>query len=179
MWPEFLLLCCRPRKTVFKRKRAVSGPSALLGPEMIKFTPNFCYCAVYQEKAVFKRKRPFLHLPFGARKDKIRLEFLLLCCIPCECQQRSLREASGRGLRGPLKRTIWRMVRLGARFGVPHSKGDLTGYSPAACRAYRAAHSCLWDWELCRPPEGFRLQSCLACRLRRVRPARRPRAHSV
>ena len=25
---------------------AVSGPSALLGPEMVKFAPNFCYCAV-------------------------------------------------------------------------------------------------------------------------------------
>ena len=35
--------------------------------------------------------------------------------------------------------------RLGSGFGVPYSKGDLTGYSPAACRAYRAAHSCLWD----------------------------------
>ena len=62
---------------------------------------------------------------------------------------------------------------------MPHSQGDLTGYSPAACRAHRAARSCLWDWELCRPPEGFGLQSCLACQLRRVRPARpqpRPRA---
>ena len=25
---------------------AVSGPSALLAPEMVKFAPNFCYCAV-------------------------------------------------------------------------------------------------------------------------------------
>ena len=33
--------------------------------------------------------------------------------------------------------------------------------------------------ELRRPPEGFWLRSGLACRLRRVRPARRPRAHSV
>ena len=63
------------------------------------------------------------------------------------------------------------------RFGVPHSKGDLTGYSPAACRTYRAAHSCLWDWKLCRPPGGLWASSCLACRLRRVRSARRPRAH--
>ena len=67
----------------------------------------------------------------------------------------------------------------GLGYLVPHSKGDLTDYSPAACRAHRAAHSCLWDWELCRPPKGFGLRSCLACRLRRVRPARRPRAHSV
>ena len=69
--PKFRLLCCRPRRPFLKRKRAVSGPSALLGPEMvkfgpnfcplgpemIKFSPNFCYCAVYQEKVVFKRKR--------------------------------------------------------------------------------------------------------------------------
>ena len=27
--PEFVLLCCRPRKVVFKRKRAVSGPLLL------------------------------------------------------------------------------------------------------------------------------------------------------
>ena len=49
---------------------------------------------------------------------------------------------------------VW-LERSAPRFGVPYSKGDLTCYSPAACRAYRAAHSCLWDWELCRPPEGF------------------------
>ena len=33
--------------------------------------------------------------------------------------------------------------------------------------------------ELRRPPERFWLRSYLACRLRCVRPARRPRAHSV
>ena len=38
----------------------------------------------------------------------------------------AIREASGRVLRGPRKPTIWRMVRLGARFGVPHSKGALS-----------------------------------------------------
>ena len=42
---------------VFKRKRAVSGSSAFLGPEMVKFCRNFCSCAVDQEMAVFKRKR--------------------------------------------------------------------------------------------------------------------------
>ena len=31
--------------------------SALLGPEMVKFAWNFCYCAVNQEKAVFQWKR--------------------------------------------------------------------------------------------------------------------------
>ena len=44
-------------KAVFQWKRAVSGPSALLGLEMVKFAPNFCYYAVDREKAVFKRKR--------------------------------------------------------------------------------------------------------------------------
>ena len=34
-----------------------SGPSALLGPEMVKFASNFCYCAVAQEKTVFQWKR--------------------------------------------------------------------------------------------------------------------------
>ena len=57
IYPEFLLLCCRPRKGRFLKETAVSGPSAPLGPEMIKFGPNFCYCAVYQEKVVFERKR--------------------------------------------------------------------------------------------------------------------------
>ena len=38
---------------VFKRKRAVSGQSALLGSEMVKFCRNFCSCAVDQEMAVF------------------------------------------------------------------------------------------------------------------------------
>ena len=59
---------------------------ALLGPEMIKFAPNFCSCAVDQEKADFQWKRavsgpsallgncfngngPFLaHLPFWGPK---------------------------------------------------------------------------------------------------------------
>ena len=30
---------------------------ALLGPEMVKFAPNFCYCAIDQEKAFFQWKR--------------------------------------------------------------------------------------------------------------------------
>ena len=38
-------------------KRAVSGPSTPFGLEMVKFSPNFCYCAVDQEKVVFQRKR--------------------------------------------------------------------------------------------------------------------------
>ena len=38
-------------------ERAVSGASALLGPEKVKFAPNFCSCAVNQEKAVFQWKR--------------------------------------------------------------------------------------------------------------------------
>ena len=50
-------MCRRAKMAVFKRKRAVSGPSALLGPEMVKFYRNFCSCAVDLEMAVFKRKR--------------------------------------------------------------------------------------------------------------------------
>ena len=36
-------------------KWAVYGPSTSFGHEMVKFGPNFCYCAVDQEKVVFKR----------------------------------------------------------------------------------------------------------------------------
>ena len=32
-------------------------PICPLGPEKVKFAPNFCYCAVDQEKAVFQWKR--------------------------------------------------------------------------------------------------------------------------
>ena len=35
----------------------LSDPFALLEPEMVKFAPNFCSCAVDQEKAVFQWKR--------------------------------------------------------------------------------------------------------------------------
>ena len=65
---EFVLLCCRPKKgrfsmetgrfkVVFQWKRAVSGPSALLGPELVKFASNLCYCAVDEERAAFHWKR--------------------------------------------------------------------------------------------------------------------------
>ena len=64
---------------VFKKKRAVSGPSALLGPEMVKFCRNFCSCAVDLEMAVFHGKRD--HLPFEGRNG-ILPEFLLLCRRP-------------------------------------------------------------------------------------------------
>ena len=50
-------------------KRAVSGPSTPFGLEMVKFGPNFCYCAVDQEKVVLKGNGPFLaHLPFWGPK---------------------------------------------------------------------------------------------------------------
>ena len=52
-----------------------------------------------------------------------------------------------------LTRTIWRIVRSAPRSGIPRSKGDLTD-SPAACRAYRAVHSCLWDWSRVRGYTG-------------------------
>ena len=58
LWrPNFCYCAVDQEKAIFKWKRAVSSPSALLGPEMVKFGPNFCYCAVNQEKAVFKWKR--------------------------------------------------------------------------------------------------------------------------
>ena len=37
-------------------KRAVSGPSALLGPEMVKFCRNFCSCA--EAEAELVREKP-------------------------------------------------------------------------------------------------------------------------
>ena len=55
--PNFCYCAVDQEKAVFQWKRAVSGPSALLGPEIVKFSPNFCYCAVNQEKAVFQWKR--------------------------------------------------------------------------------------------------------------------------
>ena len=52
-------------KAVFEWKRAGSGPSALLGPEMVTFASNFCYCAVDKKKPFFNGNSPFLdHLPF-------------------------------------------------------------------------------------------------------------------
>ena len=73
--PNFCCCAVDQEKAVFKRKRAVSGPSALSGPEMVKFGPNFCYYAVYQEKAVFKRKRP--STPLGPEMIKFSPNF---CC---------------------------------------------------------------------------------------------------
>ena len=47
-------ISCKPTKSVvFQWKRVVSGSSACLGPEMMKFGPNFSYCAVEQEKTFF------------------------------------------------------------------------------------------------------------------------------
>ena len=64
-------------------KRAVAGPAAPLGPEMVKFGPNFCYCAVDQERPFLKGNGRFWPIcPFGARNGQICIEFLLLCCIP-------------------------------------------------------------------------------------------------
>ena len=49
--------------------------------------------------------------------------------------------------------------RFGEGFGVAHCKGDLMDYSQATCWVYRAAHTCLWDWELRRQPEGLWLRN--------------------
>ena len=110
---------------VFQWKRAVSGPSALLGPEMIKFASNFCYCAVDQEKTVFSMEtgRFWPICPFGARNGQICFEFLLLCC-----RSRKNRFFNGNGpflahlpFWGPkwsnLHRTLWQNLRLRARAG--------------------------------------------------------------
>ena len=83
---------------------------------MIKFSPNVCYCAVYQEKVVLKRKRAVSSPsafrawkaheasrgPSGGLGKKFKL--------PCEIFGEVPREASGKGLRGPLKRAIWGLV---------------------------------------------------------------------
>ena len=89
-------------------------------------------------------------------------------------------QVPGRSLGGPCKapgkskKTGQIRAFSNAKVGVHHAKGELTGNQrPAGLTAQP------WDWELCRPPEGFGLQSCLGCRARRVRPAQRPRAHSV
>ena len=55
--PKFCYCAVDQEKAVFSRKRTVSRPSALLGPEMVKLAQNFCYCAVDQEKAAIKRLR--------------------------------------------------------------------------------------------------------------------------
>ena len=55
--PNFCYCAVDQEKAVFQWKRAVSGPSAFLGPEIVKFGPNLCSCAVDQEKAVFQWKR--------------------------------------------------------------------------------------------------------------------------
>ena len=77
--PTFCYCAVDQEKVVFKRKWAVSGPSAHLGPEMVKFCPNFCYCAADQEKVVFKRKRavsspPALFGPAGSLEASKRFQ---------------------------------------------------------------------------------------------------------
>ena len=54
---NFCYFAVDQEKAVFKRKRAVSCPSALWEARYVKLALDFCYCAVDQEKAVFKRKR--------------------------------------------------------------------------------------------------------------------------
>ena len=68
-------------KAVFHWKRAVSGPSALLGPEMVNLASNFCYCAVDQENPFFNGNEPFLaHLPFWGPKwsNLLRISVIVL-----------------------------------------------------------------------------------------------------
>ena len=74
-WNNDLVRAWKPVMRIPDLKRAVSGPSAPLGK--IKFAPNFCYCAVDQEKAAFKRKRAV-----SGPSALLGPEFLLLCCRP-------------------------------------------------------------------------------------------------
>ena len=55
--PNFGYCAVSQEKAIFKWKRVVSGPFALLGPKMVKFGSNFRYCAVDQETLVFQWKR--------------------------------------------------------------------------------------------------------------------------
>ena len=55
--PNFCYCAVDQEKAVLKWKRLVAGPSALLGPEMVKFSWNVYYCAVGLENAVFNWKR--------------------------------------------------------------------------------------------------------------------------
>ena len=54
--PEFLLFLLHAKGPSAGSPHH-SGVSPPERPEMVKFVPNFCYGAVDQEKAVFKRKR--------------------------------------------------------------------------------------------------------------------------
>ena len=67
---------------VFQWKRAVSGPSALLGPKMVPFASNFLYCVLDQEADVFQWKRVVSCLSdfLGSKMVKFGTEFLLLYC---------------------------------------------------------------------------------------------------
>ena len=67
--PEFLLLCCRARKAIFKRKRAVSGPSALLDPG----SPHHSGSSPPQRGLPTTGLGPL----WGARNGQILPEFLL------------------------------------------------------------------------------------------------------
>ena len=69
-------------KAVFQWKRAVSGPSAFLVPEMVKFALNFCYCAVDQEKGRFSMEtgRFWPICLFGAGNGQICLEYNFCYC---------------------------------------------------------------------------------------------------
>ena len=51
---EFLLLCCRPRKSRFSMETGRFWPIWPLGLEVVTFGSNFCSCAVDQEKAAFQ-----------------------------------------------------------------------------------------------------------------------------
>ena len=68
-------------KAVFPWKRAVSGPSALLGPENGQICFEFLLVCCRPRKGRFSMETGRFW-PIGARNGQICFEFLLLCCRP-------------------------------------------------------------------------------------------------
>ena len=68
--PNFCYCAVDQEKAVFQWKLAVSGPSALLEPEMVKFRPNYLLLRCRPRKGRFSMGNgPFLaHLPFWGPK---------------------------------------------------------------------------------------------------------------
>ena len=101
----------------------------------------------------------------------------LLGCLPGQALGSSGRRwgSSGRGPERPHKRRLLRFTEGLGYLILGRPDGFLASDLPGPPRSPQLPAGL----ELRRPPEGFWLRSYLACRLRCVRPARRPRAHSV
>ena len=115
---EFLLLCCRPRKCRFPMETVLFQLiylSALLGPRMIKFGLNFCYCAVGQGSVGFGWRQAVFSPSALLRPKMVQLgtEFLLLCCKPTN---RRFSMETGR---------FWPVCSFGARNGQTRTEFSL------------------------------------------------------